>query len=193
MRLPAATYRLQFNSSFGFKSALKIVPYLAELGISDIYASPIFKAKKGSLHGYDIVDQNSLNPELGTPEDFDALIKEVKAHGMGWLQDIVPNHMSYSHENLILSDVLERGDKSGYCQFFDIEWDHPWEGLRGKLLAPFLGDLYGRVLEQAEIKLIYDNAGFAASYYGTRMPLRLDSYAKILSEGLEKLGKLLGE
>ncbi|MGA9098420.1 MAG: malto-oligosyltrehalose synthase, partial [Methanotrichaceae archaeon] len=142
---------------------------------------------------YDIVDQNSLNPELGTPEDFDALIRELKTYGMGWIQDIVPNHMSYSHENYILSDVLERGNRSEYFQFFDIEWDHPWERLKGKLLAPFLGDLYGKVLDHGEIKLIYDKAGFAASYYGTRMPLRLDSYAKILSQGLERLEKLIGE
>ncbi len=193
MRLPVATYRLQFNSSFGFDAALEIVPYLAELGISDIYASPIFKAKGGSLHGYDIVDQNALNPELGAPEDFDALIRELKTYGMGWLQDIVPNHMSYSHENHMLSDVLEKGNRSDYYQFFDIEWDHPWEGLKGKLLAPFLGDFFGKVLEQGEIKLIYDKAGFAASYYGIRMPLRLSSYAKILSRGLPKLVRLLGE
>ncbi|MFB3765070.1 MAG: malto-oligosyltrehalose synthase [Methanotrichaceae archaeon] len=193
MRLPVATYRLQFNSSFGFKNALEIVPYLAELGISDIYASPIFKAKKGSPHGYDIVDQNILNPELGTPEDFDALIKELRSYGMGWIQDIVPNHMSYSHENRMLSDILERGSGSEYCQFFDIEWDHPWEGLKGKLLAPFLGDLYGKTLELGEIKFIYDETGFAAAYYGIRMPLRLGSYAKILSQGLERLEKLLGE
>jgi len=193
MRLPVATYRLQFNSSFGFEKALEIVPYLADLGISDIYASPIFKAKRGSLHGYDIVDQNILNPELGTPEDFDALIKELKTYGMGWIQDIVPNHMSYSYENYMLSDVLERGTRSEYCQFFDIDWDHPWEGLKGKLLAPFLGDLYGKLLEQGEIKLVYDEAGFAACYYGIRMPLRLGSYAKVLSQGLEKLERLLGE
>ena len=193
MRLPVATYRLQFNSSFGFEKALEIVPYLAELGISDIYASPIFKAKRGSLHGYDFTDQNILNPELGTSEDFETLIRELKAHGMGWLQDIVPNHMSYSHENHMLSDVLERGNRSEYYQFFDIEWDHPREGLKGRLIAPFLGDLYGKVLEQGEIKLIYDEAGFAASYYGIRMPLQLDSYAKILSQGLDKLERLLGE
>lgn len=193
MRLPVATYRLQFNSLFGFNDALKIVPYLAELGISDIYASPIFKARPGSLHGYDVTDQNILNPELGTPEDFKALMKEVRAHGMGWLQDIVPNHMSYSYDNRLLSDIFERGKKSEYCHFFDIEWDHPWEGLKGRLLAPFLGDLFGYILDRGEINLTYDQSGFAANYYGIRMPLRLDSYAKILSPGLERLEKLLGE
>lgn len=193
MRLPVSTYRLQFNSSFGFTDALEIVPYLAELGISDIYASPIFKAKPGSLHGYDIIDQNVLNPELGALEDFNELIKELKARGMGWLQDIVPNHMSYSYDNRLLSDILERGNRSNYCQFFDIEWDHPWEGLKGRLLAPFLGDLYGNILDQGEIKLSYDQSGFSADYYGVRMPLSLDSYAIILSLGLEKLEKLLGE
>ncbi len=190
---PRATYRLQFSPSFGFKNAMEIVPYLAELGISDIYASPIFKAKKGSPHGYDVVDQNSLNPDLGTSEDFKALVAEAKAHEMGWLQDTVTNHMSYSHENQMLSDVLERGSKSDYFQFFDVDWEHPWEGLKGRILAPFLGDPYGKNLEQGEIRLIYDEAGFAVSYYDIRMPLRLKSYAKVLSQGLENLQRLLGE
>lgn len=190
---PRATYRLQFTPSFGFRAAKEIVPYLMELGISDIYASPIFKAKKGSLHGYDIVDQNILNPDLGTPEEFEALVKDLKSRGMGWLQDIVPNHMSYSHENLMLSDVLERGSKSEYFQFFDVDWGHTWEGLKDRVLAPFLGDLYGKTLEQGEIKLVYDEAGFAVSYYDVRMPLRLRSYAKVLSQGLESLQRLPGE
>jgi (1->4)-alpha-D-glucan 1-alpha-D-glucosylmutase len=193
MRRPTATYRLQFNPSFGFRKAKEIVPYLAELGISDIYASPIFKARKASLHGYDIVDQNLLNPDLGGLSEFEALIKELKAYKMGWIQDIVPNHMAYSHENAMLSDVLEKGDKSRYFHFFDIDWDHPWEGLQGKLLAPFLGDLYGKTLEQGRLKLIYDKAGFAVDYSGIRLPLRLSSYAKILSQGLERLQRLLGD
>lgn len=193
MRPPVATYRLQFNSSFGFKAAKDILPYLSGLGISDIYASPIFKAKRGSSHGYDVVDQNLLNPELGTPEEFEDLIREVKAQGMGWVQDIVPNHMSYSHENEMLCDVLERGNKSRYYEFFDIDWDHSTEGLKGKLLAPFLGDLYGKTLEKGEIRLSYDEAGFSVIYFDFKLPLRLLSYADVLSQGLINLEKKLGE
>lgn len=99
MRIPTATYRIQFNSSFDFKAAKKIIPYLSELGISDVYASPIFKAKKGSTHGYDVVDLNQLNPELGTIEEFEQLTRELKKYGMGWLQDLIPNYKYLSSNN----------------------------------------------------------------------------------------------
>ena len=97
MRIPGSTYRIQFNPSFGFQEAKEIVPYLAELGISDLYASPIFRARKGSSHGYDVVDQNWINPDLGTEYDFEELAKELAKHELGWLQDIIPNHMAYSN------------------------------------------------------------------------------------------------
>lgn len=124
MRIPMATYRIQLNSSFDFQMAKNIVPYLADLGISDIYASPILKARKGSLHGYDVVDPNQLNPELGTNSRFEQLIRKLKAYGMGWLQDIVANHMAFDYENQMLMDVLENGQSSQHFSFFDIEWDH---------------------------------------------------------------------
>src|ERR1044071_9015397 len=98
-RVPVATYRIQFNAGFTFEDARRIVPYLAQLGITDLYASPLLRPRKGSSHGYDIVDANALNPELGTREEFDALCEELKANGMGLLLDIVPNHMAASHEN----------------------------------------------------------------------------------------------
>ncbi|MGE5443726.1 MAG: alpha-amylase family glycosyl hydrolase, partial [Ignavibacteriales bacterium] len=165
MRIPAATYRLQFNSSFGFKEARKIIEYLSELGISSIYASPIFKARKGSLHGYDVADPNKLNSELGAVQDFEELIKELKNQGIGWIQDIVPNHMAYRGENEILMDILENGKASSYLKFFDIEWNHPYESMKGRLLAPFLGRLYGESLEDGEIQLKYDENGFTVNYY----------------------------
>ena len=192
-RIPNATYRLQFNPSFGFKEAREIVEYLYELGISDIYASPIFKARKGSLHGYDVVDPNKLNPELGTVEDFEELIKELKNRRIGWIQDIVPNHMSYSGENEILMDVLENGKDSLYLKFFDIEWNHPHEGIRGRLLAPFLGRLYGESLEDGEIQLRYDENGFAVNYYDLKFPIKLESYLSIFTHRLNTLKKRLGE
>src|ERR1700758_1268445 len=142
MRIPEATYRLQLNSSFGFKEACKIIEYLSELGISSIYASPIFKARKGSLHGYDVVDPNEINPELGLIEDFRELVEELKNYEIGWVQDIVPNHMGYDSQNQILMDILENGKASSYLKFFDIEWNHPYESMKGRLLAPFLGRLY---------------------------------------------------
>src|SRR2546421_4794719 len=106
-RVPRATYRLQLNAQFTFAEAKGVVPYLAELGISDVYASPILKARKGSAHGYDIVDPAALNPELGTEDDFTALHEELQERDMGLLLDIVPNHMAASHENAWWMSVLE--------------------------------------------------------------------------------------
>lgn len=193
MRIPSATYRLQFNSAFGFRKAKEIVQYLFDLGVSDIYASPIFKAKKGSLHGYDVVDTNQLNPELGSAEDFEELIRASKARGMGWIQDIVPNHMAFDGENAMLMDVLENGQSSEYFDFFDIEWSHPYESIQGRLLVPFLGRLYGESLEEEEIKLQYDQDGFSVRYYELKLPLRPESYASIITHRLNTLRKKLGE
>jgi (1->4)-alpha-D-glucan 1-alpha-D-glucosylmutase len=193
MRIPEATYRLQFNPSFGFKEARKIIEYLSELGISSIYASPIFKPRKGSLHGYDIADPNKLNPELGSIEDFEELIKESKNYAMDWLQDIVPNHMTYCGENEMLMDILENGKASSYFKFFDIEWNHPYESMKGRLLAPFLGRLYGESLEDGEIQLKYDENGFTVNYYDLKFPIKIESYLNIITYRLNTLEKRLGE
>lgn len=193
IKIPVATYRLQFSPHFGFKEAMEIVRYLHELGISSIYASPIFKARKGSLHGYDVVDQNKLNAELGSQEDFERLIGEVKSKKMNWIQDIVPNHMAYDSQNRMLMDVLENGSSSEYFYFFDIEWNHPYESLRGKLLAPFLGKLYGDALESGEIVLKYEEDGFTVNYYDIRLPLKIESYVNILTYRLNILKNRLGD
>ncbi len=187
MKIPRATYRLQFNSGFGFKAAGEIVPYLAELGISQIYASPVFKARQGSSHGYDVVDPNQLNSELGTEEDFHELIEIVHRHDMGWIQDVVPNHMAYDYENKMLMDLLENGPDSRYFNFFDVEWEHLYENIRGKILAPFLGRFYAECLEAGELKLNYDASGFFIQYYDHRFPLRIDSYSEILDYRLDLL------
>lgn len=140
MRIPTATYRIQFYSGLKFEAARKIISYLVDLGITDIYASPIFKARAGSTHGYDVVDPTQINPELGTPEDFEALVKEIKKSDMGWVQDIVPNHMAYDSQNAWLMDVLENGPDSESFDFFDIEWDGTYEDIKGRVLAPMLGN-----------------------------------------------------
>ncbi|MFB0505682.1 MAG: malto-oligosyltrehalose synthase [Thermodesulfobacteriota bacterium] len=192
MRIPAASYRVQFNPSFGFREAKKIVPYLAELGISDLYASPIFKARTGSLHGYDVVDPNQLNPQLGNKSHFGQLMMALRTHGMGWLQDIVPNHMAFDYQNQMLVDVLENGQSSQYFHFFDIEWDHPYESIKRRVLAPFLGRFYGESLEEGEIKLRYVKNGFILGYYNRILPLRLESYVHLLTYRLHMLKKKLG-
>ncbi len=193
MRIPVATYRIQFNPNFGFKKAKEIIPYLSELGISDIYSSPIFKAKKGSPHGYDVVDLNQLNPNLGSENDFERLIDEVKKSDIGWIQDVVPNHMAFDGENQMLMDVLENGRHSEYFEFFDIEWNHFYESLSERLLAPFLGRHYSESLDAREIILQYDNNGFHVSYYSLKLPLKIESYVRLITHKLHILRKKLGD
>ncbi|MGE3780852.1 MAG: alpha-amylase family glycosyl hydrolase, partial [Pirellulaceae bacterium] len=146
--LPVATYRLQFSRDFTFADATKLVPYLHNLGISHVYASPYLRSTKGSQHGYDIVDHTRLDPELGTDADFHALVGALRAHRMGHLLDLVPNHMGIgSDENSWWQDVLENGPSSPYAGFFDIDWKPLKPDLTNKVLLPVLGDQFGAVLE----------------------------------------------
>ena len=188
MTAPLSTYRLQFGPSLGFRQAEALIPYLDALGVSAVYASPVFRPRKGSSHGYDIVDSNALNPELGTGEDFERLLQAAKASGLGWLQDIVPNHMAYDYENEWLRDVLELGRESEYFRYFDIDWDHPYENLRGRVLAPFLGRFYSEALEDGEIRLFYEDGDLAVRYFESRFPLRAESYAAVFGH---QAGRLL--
>jgi (1->4)-alpha-D-glucan 1-alpha-D-glucosylmutase len=192
MRIPVATYRIQLHKGFGFGPLKSIVSYLSDLGISDLYVSPIFKARKGSLHGYDVVNPGELNPELGDASDFKNLVKDLKKRGMGWLQDIVPNHMAFDSENEMLRDVLENGVRSPYAEYFDVWWDHPYTGMKGRLLAPFLGKFYGESLEAQEINLRFGEKGFTIGYHALSFPLKIDSYPHVLTHGLESLKKRLG-
>jgi (1->4)-alpha-D-glucan 1-alpha-D-glucosylmutase len=192
MRIPRATYRIQFQSEFKFEAAKKIISYLADLGISDLYASPIFKARAGSTHGYDVVDPTQLNPELGTPDDFEALVGEIKHHDMGWIQDIVPNHMAYDSQNAWLMDVLENGTDSQASEYFDIDWEHPYEDFKGRVLTPMLGNFYGECLHNGEIQLHYDEGGLSVDYYGFTLPVRIESYALFISQNLGQLARELG-
>ncbi|MDF5727714.1 MAG: malto-oligosyltrehalose synthase [Rhizonema sp. PD38] len=192
MRIPLATYRIQFNSTFSFNDAKAITNYLAELGISDLYASPIFKARDGSSHGYDVVDPNQLNPELGTQEDFDVLVQGLQQHKMGWLQDIVPNHMAYDSKNKYLMNVLENGPDSTFVDYFDIAWNSPFNRSEDPILAPMLGDFFANSLENGDIQLNYDETGLCIDYFGLRLPLKLESYSSFLNRGLGKLARNLG-
>lgn len=187
-RIPVSTYRLQFNSRFTFRDATRIIAYLHDLGITDIYASPYFKAKKGSLHGYDIIDHNTLNPEIGTEEDYRAMIAELKSRGMGHILDIVPNHMYIeSPENRWWVDVLENGPSSPYATYFDIDWAPVKKELKNKVLIPVLGDQYGNVLEGQELKLVFEEGAFYVYYNEHRFPLRPQTYVLILEHRLKEL------
>lgn len=139
LRVPTTTYRLQFHRDFKFAAAEALAPYLHELGITDIYASPLFKARRGSLHGYSVTNPMELNAELGPPRAFDSLARKLKRLDMGMVFDIVPNHMALSPDNPWWMEVLEDGHGSPYAIFFDIDWHPPNRLLEGKLLLPILG------------------------------------------------------
>jgi len=189
LRIPAATYRIQFNAGFTFEDARRIADYLHDLGITDLYASPILKARKGSGHGYDVVDSTALNPELGTEEEFTRLHETLEQLGLGFLLDIVPNHMAASQENSWWMSVLENGVHSRFLHYFDIDWDSVTA--RGqteqKVLLPILGKPYGEAIESGEIKLAFGEDGFHFTYYDKRLPLAPKSYNQILRECVQSL------
>jgi (1->4)-alpha-D-glucan 1-alpha-D-glucosylmutase len=192
LRIPVSTYRLQFNSHFRFSNARKIVPYLYTLGISDIYASPYFKASAGSLHGYDILDQNSLNPEIGTEDDYNALVSELQQNGMGQILDIVPNHMCIEGQgNAFWTDVLENGPSSIYAGFFDIDWHPVKKELENKILIPILGDQYGAVLESGELHLSFEEGSFFVNYFDHKLPVIPKTYNNVLMLRIEDLEREL--
>jgi (1->4)-alpha-D-glucan 1-alpha-D-glucosylmutase len=182
--IPRATYRLQFRKEFGFDDAAALAPYLAALGISHVYASPYLTARPGSTHGYDIVDHNALNSELGTPDSFERMVEAFRTHGLGQILDFVPNHMGVGGaDNAKWLDVLEWGEGSEFAGWFDIDWEPDRNFLRGKLLVPFLGDQYGAVLESGALRLEFDaDAGaFAVWAYEThKLPICPFYYALIV-------------
>ncbi|MGH6635909.1 MAG: malto-oligosyltrehalose synthase, partial [Gammaproteobacteria bacterium] len=194
-RIPRATYRLQFNGGFTFAKATEILGYLDALGISHVYASPYLKARPGSAHGYDIIDHNALNPEIGTREEFALFVKTLKAHGMGQILDLVPNHMGVlGADNSRWLDVLENGPAAAHARYFDIDWQSANEALRGKLLLPVLDDHYGVVLENGELNLLFDReAGtFSVYYHEHRFSIDPNSYPTVLGHRMEFLTDRLG-
>ena len=178
-----ATARLQFHAGFTLDDAVPLVPYLAQLGISHLYASPILKARPGSMHGYDIVDHGQINPELGGEPALRRLVAALKDAGLGLIIDIVPNHMGVGGaDNAWWLDVLEWGRQSLYASFFDIDWEPPDRSLSNRMLAPFLGAPYGEVLQSGDLKLQFDAADgrFHAQYFEHRFPIAPQHYHHIL-------------
>lgn len=192
-RLPSATYRLQLNQDFRFADALKILDYLHQLGISDVYLSPVLASRKGSGHGYDVTDPSRINPELGTEEEFAQLQAELQNRDMGLLLDTVPNHMAASAENPWWMDVLENGAQSAFAAFFDIEWHPHSRSLDGKILLPVLGRPFGEALDAGEIKLTFQDGRFFFQYFDSLFPLTPRSYHGILEYRVDRLKELLGE
>src|SRR5581483_12367473 len=193
-RVPCSTYRLQFNKDFKFSDAAGITSYLNDLGVTDCYASPILMARPGSIHGYDVIDHTRLNPELGSEDDFLRFSAELKQRGMGLIADVVPNHMCVARSyNAWWTDVLENGPSSPYARFFDIDWHPPKHELQDKVLLPVLGDQYGRVLENQEIRIQYENGAFQAKYYESEFPIAPRTWRLILRDAVEELRPELGE
>jgi maltooligosyltrehalose synthase len=184
LREPLSTYRLQFHKGFRFADVTTLVPYLQALGVSHLYASSYLKARAGSLHGYDIVDHNAINPEIGSEGDFDAMCSVLAAHGMSQILDIVPNHMGVlQSDNIWWNDVLENGRSSPWAETFDIDWQPSGARLEGQVLLAVLGGQYGQVLESGELRLVYsvEMKEFVVSYFENSVPVRPVETAFILS------------
>ena len=182
-----STYRLQMTAGFGFAAAAEVLPYLAELGISHVYASPYLQAGKGSTHGYDVVNHKTMSQELGGPEAHAAFCSALKQAGLGQVLDIVPNHMAITGEqNNLWWDVLENGRGSRYAAYFDIDWDRPDGKLRGKVLMPVLGDHYGKVVDAGDLKVGRQAAAFTIHYYDHATPLAPESLCELLTEAAER-------
>ena len=179
-----ATYRLQFHKDFDFAAGARRAAYLRDLGVSHVYASPIMQAKAGSTHGYDVTDFAVVNGELGGERGFRELAAALRAHGLGLIVDIVPNHMAVGgDDNPYWLDLLEKGRDSAYADFFDVDFDAP--GLDGKLLAPFLGSAYAETLEKGELVVKPRGDGYAVFYAEHCFPLRDVDRQTIRAEGVE--------
>lgn len=203
---PRATMRFQFHQDFPFERAIPLAPYLAELGISHLYSSPILTARAGSNHGYDVIDPTTVNPELGGEDGFRALVAALRAHGLGVVVDIVPNHMAVGKDdNAWWLDVLTFGRGSRFGHFFDIDWEPADPALHGKILLPTLGMPYGEALRSGELKLTYEGkrGGVVLRYADHMFPIRpedryeietgggIEAYDATTDEGRARLHALL--
>jgi len=176
---PVSTYRIQFNKAFSLADFEETMGYLQKLGVNTIYASPIFESAPESAHGYDTVNPHKINPEIGSLDELERICKKLRDQGIGWIQDIVPNHMAYHSNNEWLMDVLEKGDRSAFKCFFDLFYadqsffDRP-------IMVPFLGSDLNSVLEKGELRIVYEKSKLKFSYFDRTWPLRLRSYSMVL-------------
>src|SRR4051812_15254098 len=199
MKPISATARLQFHKDFTLEQATRLVPYFDRLGVSHLYASPLLTARAGSTHGYDIVNHNEVNRELGGEEALRRMVAALREREMGLILDIVPNHMGVGgDDNAWWLDVLEWGRASPYAEYFDIDWDPPDPTLRGRMLAPFLGSSYGECLQKGELVLKFDESDgrLFVSYYTHHFPIAPRDYAAVLltvGGPLETPARLFGE
>jgi (1->4)-alpha-D-glucan 1-alpha-D-glucosylmutase len=190
-KTPVSTYRVQLRPEFGFAEAAAVAGYLAELGVSHLYASPYLQAAQGSAHGYDVIDHSRVNAELGGAAGHAQLCRALQEHGLGQVLDVVPNHMAISSQggeprNSWWWDVLENGPSSRWAGYFDVDWDPPQSRLRNTVLMPILGDHYGRILEAGEMRLVRCGGKLEIHYHEHRMPVAPSSLAGLLAEAAER-------
>ncbi|GGM87001.1 hypothetical protein GCM10010967_19240 [Dyadobacter beijingensis] len=178
MTNPVSTYRLQFHHQFTFSDFEDLIPYFRKLGVGTIYASPILASTTGSTHGYDGVDPEKIDPEIGSLARLKTISGKLKDAGIGWLQDIVPNHMAFHAENPWLMDVLEKGRQSVYASFFDIAWNSTL--FQGKLMVPFLATEPEALLEAGQVKVVFTGERLEMDFGGLAFPLNLRSYREVL-------------
>jgi (1->4)-alpha-D-glucan 1-alpha-D-glucosylmutase len=184
MHIPIATYRVQLHKDFTLSDLDGILDYLEQLGVTAIYAAPIVRATPGSMHGYDAIDPHVINPEIGSLEALQKLTGRLKEKNMLWLQDIVPNHMAFNPLNDRLMDVLERGSTSPFYRYFDINWQHSADHLKGKLQVPFLGKELEDCINNSEIKISFSENGLTVDYFQSSYPLSLAAYGVLFSSDI---------
>ncbi|MGO4209565.1 alpha-amylase family glycosyl hydrolase, partial [Terriglobus sp. YAF25] len=184
-RIPTSTYRLQLHAGFDFDHASAVADYLHDLGITHIYCSPYLQAAPGSMHGYDVVDHQKVNEELGGIEGHGRLRWRLGELGLGQILDIVPNHMALGPENRLWWDVLENGPASRFSTWFDINWHQEEAKLQNKVLVPILGDQYGKVLSDRQIGVARRGAGFVVLYMKNEFPVAPRSLYGLLQRAAE--------
>ena len=177
---PIATYRIQFHKGFTLRDFEDILFYFQKLGVSTIYASPIFQSMPRSVHGYDVLNPNRINSEIGSLEELRIITRNLSQANIGWLQDIVPNHMAFDTKNVWLKDVLEKGKSSEYASFFDVNWNSPVYG--GKLMVPFLGSSLEEIINKGELTISLNESEIWFKYFDTFYPLNHLGYLTVFKQ-----------
>ena len=189
MRVPSSTYRIQVNADFRLADVIRQLDYFQQLGISDLYLSPLLQARPGSTHGYDVTDPSRLNADIGTEEDFQTLVRELQQRGLGLLLDIVPNHMSATEANPWWRDVMEHGPASEYEGHFDIDWESETPGETGRLLLPFLGHDLHECVGNHQLQLTFDHDELELGYFDRRLPIAATSLVQLMQALAQNLGR----
>src|SRR5690554_6574653 len=186
MRTPSATYRIQLSPKFTLEDLSKILDYLERLQINTVYSAPFFQSMEGSTHGYDVTDPLVINRAIGNLEQFRKIHQLLSQRGIGWLQDIVPNHMANHPANPWMYSVLELGPQSPYYTHFDINWNYAaW---KGKVMVPILGKPLKNAMADRELELIFSEKGFSLKYYENELPISATAYPLLLSKKPDDFG-----